>query len=350
MRLLEVNDLKVQFKSQAGIVQAVRGANFHVDRGEIVAIVGESGCGKSVTAHAIMQLIAPTIGKITDGEILFEGDNLLKYSPQMMNYVRGTEIGMIFQDPMTSLNPTMTIGQQITESILKAKPLLGNTQAREQAIEMLELVGIPLPSKRVDQYPHEFSGGMRQRVMIAIALACRPKLLIADEPTTALDVTIQAQIIELMHKIQQKFFTSIILITHDLGLVASICSRIIVMYAGQVIEEGTNEQIFYSPKHPYTQGLIGSMPRLDSSREKRLESVEGSPPDLVAPPLGCAFHARCPYSMQICAEPQSIYTYEHKGQKARCWLHHKQAASQLSKFKQAQQNNYSQNLPDVEEV
>ncbi|SHF54106.1 oligopeptide transport system ATP-binding protein [Caldanaerobius fijiensis DSM 17918] len=322
--LLEVKDLEVSFFTYAGEVKAVRGVSFSLDQGEAISIVGESGCGKSVTVHSIMKLIPSPPGKIKKGAIIFNGEDLVKKSEKQMQAIRGSEIGMIFQDPMTSLNPTMTIGQQIAETLIKHHNM-SRSQAMEQAIRMLELVQIPNPGKRVRQYPHEFSGGMRQRVMIAIALACNPKLLIADEPTTALDVTIQAQIIDLMRELQHKMGTSIILITHDLGIVADLAQRVIVMYAGQVIEYGTVDDIFYNARHPYTWGLLQSVPRLDKRGNNRLVPIDGTPPDLLAPPKGCAFADRCKYAMRICKEEQPPVYDLGNGHGCSCHLLHPQA-------------------------
>ncbi|MGD9677562.1 MAG: ABC transporter ATP-binding protein [Vulcanibacillus sp.] len=322
-KLLEVKDLEVSFLTYAGEVKAIRGISFDVNKGEVVAIVGESGSGKSVTSQSIMQLIPTPPGTYKNGEVIFEDVDLLKLTNKQMENVRGSSIGMIFQDPMTSLNPTMTIGRQITEGLIKHQKLDKN-EAIERSIDMLRLVGIPNPELRIKQYPHEFSGGMRQRAMIAIALACNPKLLIADEPTTALDVTIQAQILELMKDLQDKLETSIILITHDLGVVANIAQRIIVMYAGKIIEVGTKDDIFYNPQHPYTWALLRSVPRLDS-KGSRLISIDGTPPDMLEPPSGCAFHPRCEYAMQVCKEhsPEEItLTSDHK---VSCWLQHEYA-------------------------
>lgn len=320
-RILDVKDLHVSFHTYAGEVKAVRGVTFHVNRGEAVAIVGESGCGKSVTAQSLMKLIPMPPGEIKKGEILFNGEDLVKKSNKQMEAIRGKEIGMIFQDPMTSLNPTMTIGSQITEGLIKHQNM-SRADARKRAIELLTMVGIPQPEKRVEQYPHEFSGGMRQRAMIAIALACSPKLLIADEPTTALDVTIQAQILDLMKELQKKTGTSIILITHDLGVVAEMCDRVIVMYAGKVIESGTVDDIFYNPQHPYTKGLLRSVPRLDLNRDEPLTPIYGTPPDLLRPPTGCAFTARCESAMRVCQEYDPEWTNVSSTQSTACWLQH----------------------------
>jgi len=320
-RILEVNDLHVSFHTYAGEVKAVRGVNFHVNRGEAVAIVGESGCGKSVTAQSLMKLIPMPPGQIKKGQILFNGQDLVKKSNKEMESIRGKEIGMIFQDPMTSLNPTMTIGNQIMEGLIKHQNM-SKAAARERAIELLTIVGIPQPERRVNQYPHEFSGGMRQRAMIAISLACSPKLLIADEPTTALDVTIQAQILDLMKDLQKKMGTSIILITHDLGVVAEMCNRVIVMYAGKVIESGTVDDIFYNPQHPYTKGLLRSVPRLDLNRDEPLTPIFGTPPDLLRPPVGCGFTARCESAMRVCQEYDPELKDISGTQRAACWLQH----------------------------
>jgi oligopeptide transport system ATP-binding protein len=324
--ILEVKDLKVSFQTYAGEVQAVRGVSFTLRKGEALAIVGESGCGKSVTAQTIMRLIPSPPSIIKSGSIIFDGRiDVVQLSDKQMEAVRGSEMGMIFQDPMTSLNPTMTIGKQITEGLVKHQGL-SKEEARQRAIEMLRLVGIPNPEARIHQYPHQFSGGMRQRVMIAIALACNPKLLIADEPTTALDVTVQAQIIDLMRDLQEKTGASIIIITHDLGVVADLAQRVVVMYAGKVVEQGTVDDIFYRPQHPYTWGLLRSVPRLDDMKKSELIPIDGTPPDLFAPPKGCAFAARCPYAMRICLEEDP----EHKqvngaGHSAACWLLHENA-------------------------
>jgi oligopeptide transport system ATP-binding protein len=320
-RILEVKDLHVSFHTYAGEVKAVRGVNFHVNKGEAVAIVGESGCGKSVTAQTLMKLIPMPPGEIKKGDIIFNGQSIVKKSNKEMEAIRGKEIGMIFQDPMTSLNPTLTVGNQIMEGLIKHQKMT-RAAARARAIELLTMVGIPQPEKRVDQYPHEFSGGMRQRAMIAIALACSPKLLIADEPTTALDVTIQAQILDLMKDLQKKTGTSIILITHDLGVVAEMCDRVIVMYAGKVIETGTVDDIFYNPQHPYTKGLLRSVPRLDLKRDEPLTPIFGTPPDLLRPPAGCGFTARCESAMRVCQEYDPELKEISSTQRAACWLQH----------------------------
>ena len=322
--ILEVKDLQVSFKVRGGEVQAVRGVSFDVKKGEAVAIVGESGCGKSVTAQTIMRLIPNPPGVIKNGSVRFKGDDLTKKTEKEMEAIRGKDIGMIFQDPMTSLNPTLTIGRQITEGLIKHQKMTKDA-AKARAIEILQLVGIPNPEARFSQYPHEFSGGMRQRAMIAIALACNPALLIADEPTTALDVTIQAQILALMKDLQTRLNTSIILITHDLGVVADMCDRVIVMYAGKVVESGTKWEVFKNPKHPYTKGLLRSVPRLDQKKDEELIPIIGTPPDLIKPPAGCAFCARCDEAMEICKTRDVDMTEISPSHKAACWLLHPMA-------------------------
>ncbi|GIO25240.1 ABC transporter ATP-binding protein [Oceanobacillus sp. J11TS1] len=321
-RILEVNDLHVTFTTYGGTVQAVRGVDFHLDRGETLAIVGESGCGKSVTSNAIMRLIPSPPGKITKGSIVFKGEDVTTYSEKKMRAIRGVDISMIFQDPMTALNPTLTIGTQLMEGLKEHKKIT-RAQAKEKAIEMMDLVGIPNPEERLKQYPHQFSGGMRQRIVIAIALICDPDLLIADEPTTALDVTIQAQILELFSTIQERTGVSIILITHDLGVVAKIADRIIVMYAGKIIESGTKREIFYQPKHPYTRGLLNSVPRLDTKEE--LKPIVGTPPDLFSPPKGCPFTARCPYAMEVCDKVYPAQATISDTHHVDCWLQDERA-------------------------
>jgi len=317
--ILEIDNLHTSFFTQAGEVKALNGISFQVAFGEAIGIVGESGSGKSVTSLSIMRLL-PNNGKVTAGKILFEGRPLLALDNKSMQQIRGNEISMIFQDPMTSLNPVYTIGNQIMEPLLLHQNL-NRKEARAKAIEMLGLVGIPAPEKRIDQYPHELSGGMRQRVMIAMALCCQPKLLIADEPTTALDVTIQAQILELMKELKEKLNTSIILITHDLGVVAEVCSRVIVLYGGRIMESGTSEDIFYRPQHPYTWGLLRSIPR----GGERLIPIEGQPPDLLNAPAGCPFCTRCEYAMKICKEINPEFTLLEEKHQVACWLLHPQA-------------------------
>ncbi len=322
--VLSVNDLRISFRTYAGEVQAVRGATFDLRRGETLAIVGESGSGKSVAARSIMRLNPESNTLVRGGEVLFEGEDLLKLSERRMQEIRGQKIAMVFQDPMTSLDPTMRVGRQITESLKRHLDMKGEA-ARKRAVELMKLVGIPSPEARLRQYPHQFSGGMRQRVVIAIALACDPQVLIADEPTTALDVTIQAQILELMRDLQDRLGMSIILITHDLGVVASTAHRIAVMYGGKVVETGTVREIFYNPQMPYTWGLLASIPLPTADRSQELIPIPGTPPDALNPPKGCPFTARCPYAMKVCAEEMPEYTAFSEEQRAACWLHHPMA-------------------------
>jgi oligopeptide/dipeptide ABC transporter ATP-binding protein len=314
--LLVVKDLRTHFHTEEGIVPSVNGVSFTVKTGETLAIVGESGCGKSVTSLSIMGLIADS-GKIVGGEILFQGKDLVKLSAKEMRKLRGNQISMIFQEPMTSLNPVFTIGFQIGE-VLQLHEGLSKTKAKERSIEMLKLVGIPRPDKVADQYPHQLSGGMRQRVMIAMALACNPRLLIADEPTTALDVTIQAQILELMAQLSKQRDTGVILITHDLGVVAEMADRVIVMYAGEVVEEADVYALFASPKHPYTRGLLQSLPKLDEQREE-LDSIEGSVPNPLDMPQGCAFHPRCTSADDRCRTSRPQLEPGSGGHKVSCF-------------------------------
>ena len=323
--LLEVKNLRINFKTYDGLVQAVRGVDFTLAKGETLAIVGESGSGKSVTSNALMRLIPQPAGRYEDGQILFEGKDLLKLSEREMESIRGNEIAMIFQDPMTALNPTMRVGKQIMEVILTHKKGVSKEAAKQRAIELLAEVGIPDPERRFKQYPHEFSGGMRQRVVIAIALAAEPKILIADEPTTALDVTIQAQILELMKKIQEKNGNAIIFITHDLGVVANVADRVAVMYAGQIVEYGSSHDIFYNPKHPYTWGLLGSMPDLDSEDSEELYTIPGAPPNLINPPVGDAFAPRNPYALAIDYKAEPPFYEVSPGHYAKTWLLHPEA-------------------------
>ena len=323
-KMLEVKGMRTSFFTHVGEVKAIRGVDFYLDKGEAVGIVGESGSGKSVTSLSVMRLLQFP-GKLTGGEVFFDGEDLAKKSDKEMQTIRGNEISMIFQDPMTSLNPVFTIGNQIMEAIIKHQKM-SKDQARQKAIDMLKLVGIPSPEKRIDQYPHEFSGGMRQRAMIAMALSCEPKLLIADEPTTALDVTIQAQILELMKDLKDRLNTSIILITHDLGVVADVCTRIIVMYGGLIMEEGTTEEILYKPQHPYTLGLMRSIPKMsDKENKERLIPIDGTPPDLLKPPAGCPFAPRCDHAMKICMTQMPEYTKSSDTHRAACWLLHPDA-------------------------
>lgn len=316
-KLLSVRDLKTSFFTHVGEVKAVRGISFDVNEGEVLGIVGESGSGKSVTSLSIMGLLQYP-GRVVDGEILLNGEDILTYSKDQMRKVRGKEIAMIFQDPMTSLNPVYTIGNQVMEMILEHEKMT-KREARERAIEMLKLVGIPAAEKRIDSYPHEFSGGMRQRVMIALALSCNPKLLIADEPTTALDVTIQAQILSLIKSLNKQFGMTTMLITHDLGVVATVCDKVAVMYGGLIMEYGTVDEIFYHPRHPYTMGLLGSIPHVDGGEKRRLIPIDGTPPDLINPPKGCPFSTRCKYCMNVCTQEQPPYFAEDK-HRTMCWM------------------------------
>lgn len=327
--ILDVKNLKVSYHTYAGEVQSVRGVSFDVDRGEVLAIVGESGCGKSVTARAIMSLIQGPQGEIKENsKILYNGEDILTYDKKKIRDFRGGECAMIFQDALTSLNPTMKVGKQIIENLV-AHRNMDKKSAREEAIRILESVGIPNAEKRVNQYPHEFSGGMRQRVMIAIAVACNPKILIADEPTTALDVTIQAQILELINELKDKLNTAVILITHDFGVVAGMADKIAVMYAGQIIEKGEKREIFYEPKHPYTWALLNSVPKLDWKGKQLLDTIKGTPPDLLAPPDGCAFAARCKHCMNICLEEEPKEYSFGDGHKAKCWLYSEELPSEI---------------------
>jgi len=299
--LLEVRDLKTRFHTEDGIVKAVNGVSYSLNIGEILGVVGESGCGKSVHALSIMRLIPIPPGEIAGGEVLFEGRDLIKLTSDEIRHVRGAEIAMVFQDPMTSLNPVYTVGFQIIEA-LSLHMGMTKEQCKERASELLTMVGIPDASRRLDDYPHQFSGGMRQRAMIAMALSCNPKLLIADEPTTALDVTIQAQIVDLVRRLQEELGMAVMWITHDLGVVADIAHKINVMYAGYIIERGLVRDIYKNTRHPYTSGLLGSLPRLDEAPGTKLVSIPGLPPDLVALPEGCPFYARCIYRVQQCLE------------------------------------------------
>lgn len=344
--MLDVRGLKVSFFTSVGVVQAVRGIDIRLKPNTSLGIVGESGCGKSVTSLAIMGLI-PFPGRVVDGEIMFhdeanpgaasddpEQSNLLKKEKKEMRRIRGNRISMIFQDPMTSLNPVYTIGNQVGEIIKEHNPNMSKSDVTERSVELLGLVGIPSPVERLKQYPHEFSGGMRQRAMIAIALANNPALLIADEPTTALDVTIQAQILELMKDLRSTFKTSIILITHDLGVVADVCEEIKVMYAGLVAEEGTARDIFYAPAHPYTWGLLKSIPKIVSGERSRLSPIAGQPPDLIKPPVGCAFAGRCPHAMRICKEIQPPFFHLNEHHRSTCWLLHEEASERLAEARE----------------
>jgi dipeptide transport system ATP-binding protein len=329
-KILQVKDLQVSFSTYGGEVQAVRGVSFDLHKGETLAIVGESGCGKSVTSQSIMRLIPDPPGRIIGGEILFKNIDLIKLKEPVLRKIRGASISMIFQDPMTALNPTLTIGEQIMEGIMQHEKI-SRAEAKKAAVEMLQLVGIPSPEARIKQYPHQFSGGMRQRIVIAMALVCSPDVLIADEPTTALDVTIQAQILELFRDIQKKTGVSIILITHDLGIVAQVADRVAVMYAGKIVEIGSRREIFYRPQHPYTIGLLQSVPRLDSERAE-LVPIPGTPPDLFSPPIGCAFAARCKYSMEVCERVYPVQSSLSNNHHVDCWLQDERAKKLVSTF------------------
>ena len=329
--LLQVQNLKVSFHTPAGIVQAVRGVSFDLHQGETLAIVGESGCGKSVTARTIMGLTHRP-GRIDpDSHILFEGQDILQFSEKRMQAYHGGDAAIVFQDAMASLNPTMTIGNQIIET-LRHHNRISRKDAEKEAVGLLRKVGISQPEERVHQYPHQLSGGMRQRVMIAIAFANKPKLLVADEPTTALDVTIQAQIIDLIRNLQKENGTSVILITHDLGVVASIADRIAVMYAGKIVEHGSSKEIFYHPRHPYTNALLSAVPRLDQNREGELTAIAGTPPDLLNPPKGCSFCTRCQFCMKACLDKEPpVYRYE-EDHEAACWLYALEKAPEDAPF------------------
>ena len=318
-KLLEVKDLRVSFFTPAGEVKAVGGISYELNDGEVMGIVGESGSGKSVEAYSIIGLLQSP-GKVVGGSILFEGENVLEFSEQRMRNFRGNEVSMIFQNPMTCLNPVYTIGNQLIEALRCHNEEVTHKEAYDRAREMLELVGIHDSARRMKQYPHELSGGMRQRVMIAMGLICSPKLLIADEPTTALDVTIQAQILELMKDIRQKTGMAIIFITHNLGVVADICDKISVMYAGKIVEQGSVDDIFYNPSHPYTKGLLRSMPRVDAEQYERLIPIEGTPVDMLNPPEGCPFGPRCEHCMKVCLKHNPPNISISDGHTAACWL------------------------------
>ena len=325
--VLQVSDLRVEFAARGGFIQAVRGVDFSVRRGETLAIVGESGCGKSTTVQALMGLIDSPPGRICAGSANFLGQELIGLPMRALNAIRGSRVGMIFQDPMTSLNPTMKVGEQIAETLIVHRGMSRRT-ARRSAVEWLERLRVPDAQTRAGQYPFQFSGGMAQRAMIALSLACGPELLIADEPTTALDVTIQDQILELMRELQRDTGMAMVLITHDLGIVARVADRVSVMYAGQIVESGFTEDICYRSAHPYTVGLRRALPSRKDTGNRRLKAIEGSPPDLIRPPRGCAYYGRCPHAMLVCAEgaPQ-MYELD-SGHRARCWLHHALAPRQ----------------------
>ena len=318
--LLEVEDLATYFFTHDGIVKAVDGISYELAEGEIMGIVGESGCGKSVSALSIMRLVATPPGRIVNGSVRFDGENLLELDAAEMRHIRGNRMAMVFQEPMSSLNPVLTIERQLTET-LELHQGMGKQQARERAAELLRLVGIPDAERRVKDYPHQFSGGMRQRVVIAMALSCNPRLIIADEPTTALDVTIQAQILDLMSSLADEFGTAMIIITHNLGVVARYAQNVVVMYAGKIIERGTAEEIYHNPKHPYTIGLLNSVPRLDEAEKEKLEPIEGLPPDLVDLPVGCSFAPRCKYTYDKCTQETPYLMTATDGHESACWRH-----------------------------
>ncbi len=317
--LLDVKNLKTQFFTQDGVVKAVDDVSFHIMPGETLGIVGESGCGKSITAMSIMRLIPSPPGKIVGGQILFDGEDVMKMSDEEVRSIRGNKIAMIFQDPMTSLNPVLTINRQISES-LELHLGMSKSQSRARSVELLKMVGIPNAEERVDQYPHQFSGGMRQRVMIAMALSCNPSLLIADEPTTALDVTIQAQILDLMRNLQQEHNTALMMITHDLGVVAGMTDRIQVMYAGHVVETAPTEELFANPRHPYTVGLLNSIPRLDAAAKAKLSPIRGLPPDLIDLPDMCPFLPRCDYAREKCEQQNPPLLEVNDVHRSACWF------------------------------
>ncbi len=319
-KVLEVKGLQTYFKTDSGVVKAVDGVSFDLYRGETLGIVGESGCGKSVTNLSIMKLIPSPPGKIVGGEVIFKGENIIALPEERLRSIRGNSISMIFQDPMTSLNPFLKISTQMVETIVLHQDM-SKSEAKKKAIEMLTLVGIPAPEKRIDSYPHQFSGGMRQRVMIAMALSCNADVLIADEPTTALDVTIQAQILELIDELSKKLNTAVIMITHDLGVVAGMCDKVCVMYAGRIVEKALTEDLFGKPFHPYTSGLIQSVPRLDHATQEKLFSIEGQPPNLIDLPDCCPFHPRCHKAMDICRSKYPKLTEVEPGREVACWLY-----------------------------
>ena len=316
--LLEINDLRTYFHTEDGIVKAVDGVSYDVQEGETLGIVGESGCGKSVSALSIMRLIATPPGRIETGSIMFEGEDLLQLDMNEMRRVRGNRIGMVFQEPMTSLNPTLTIARQLIEP-LELHQHLNRENARRRGAELLEMVGIPDAARRMDDYPHQFSGGMRQRVMIAMALSCQPRLLIADEPTTALDVTIQSQVLEVMQRAANEVGSAVMIITHNLGVVARYADRVNVMYAGKIVEKGSANDIYHNPRHPYTIGLLNSVPRLDEQKKEKLNVIEGLPPDLINLPPGCPFRPRCPYAMSKCDEMPPLINVGENHMSA-CWV------------------------------
>lgn len=320
MSLLEVDNLQTEFQTPGGRVLAVRGVSFRVERGETVGLVGESGSGKSVTSLSIMGLIPSPPGRITGGSVRLDGQELIGLPAKEMQKLRGARMAMVFQDPFSCLNPTMTLGAQVAEPI-RLHQGASKAEAQERVLQLFRDVRIPNPELRLRQYPHEISGGQRQRVMIAMAFACNPELLIADEPTTALDVTVQAQVLALMAAMQKRTDAGIVLITHDLGVVAEVCDRVLVMYAGTVVESGSVEQIFHAPKHPYTQGLLASLPQFQESHTRRLATIAGQPPDLAHLPTGCPFAPRCPHKMEICTTREPLLTEPAPGQTTRCFLY-----------------------------
>ena len=322
--ILEIKNLQFSFRTYGGVVKSVRDVSFNVRKGEILGIVGESGCGKSVTSQCILRLNPEPPGFFEGGSIKYRGEEIITKTDKEMRKIRGAEIGFIFQDPMTSLNPTMTVGKQI-EEVFVGRGKMTRKQKKERALEILRLVGINEPERRYHQYPHELSGGMKQRVMIAIALVGNPSIIIADEPTTSLDVTIEAQILDLLMDLRDRFQTSIILITHDLGVIAKMCDRVLVMYGGKIAEKGTVDEIFYKTAHPYTAGLIKSIATLDTSKEQKLIPIDGTPPDLFAPPKGCPFAARCEFAMPICNEEQPRDYQLSEEHVCACWLQHEYA-------------------------
>ena len=321
-RLLELKGLKTHFFTEEGVVRAVDGLDLYIDRGETLGIVGESGCGKTVTALSVMKLIPMPPGRIVEGQMLYEGKDLVTLPPAQMRKVRGKEIAMIFQEPMTSLNPVFTIGEQIAEAV-RLHEGLGRRDAMAKTVEMLKIVHIPNAERRVKEYPHQLSGGMRQRVMIAMALSCNPKLLIADEPTTALDVTIQAQILELLNELKAKLGMAVLLITHDMGVIAETAQRVMVMYAGKVVEEAPVKELFKEPLHPYTQGLLRSIPRIDlaATKKQRLEAIPGVVPSLLNLPKGCRFTPRCQHAKPVCSDQEPVLKEVRPGHKVACWLY-----------------------------
>jgi oligopeptide/dipeptide ABC transporter ATP-binding protein len=317
--LLEVKNLTTHFHTQDGIVKAVDGVSYNVSRGETIALVGESGCGKTVSALSVLRLVAEPVGRIVSGEVFFEDMDILKLPTEEMRKIRGGKISMIFQEPQTSLNPVLTIGRQLTEG-LELHLQMSKEEAQRESVSLLKLVGIPHPEGRMNDYPHQFSGGMRQRVMIAIAISCKPKLIIADEPTTAVDVTIQAQLLELIKGISKELNTSLILITHNLGIVARYAHRVFVMYAGRIVEYGSALDVYHHPEHPYTAGLLGSVPRLDEPRKTRLTPIADQPPDLIALPPGCAFEPRCNYAIPKCAAQKPMLVEVSRSHYSACWI------------------------------